>query len=530
MVDENQIKKWVDDGTITSAQAKKMLKDSSKEEVEEKSNNFFAIIAIIGAVLIFIGFAWLIAYNWNDIPDPLKVFILLGATLSSFVIGVLARQNNHEGVGRSLVTLGALLFILSLFLISQIYNLPTTMQHYSNILLVSWIFIILTAYLLDSKENLLVSLLTFFPWFVFQYYSTISKYNFSSQDGVIFGYILLFISAGALLYGLSVLHSSLKHRFTNIYRFWTVFYFLLIFYILSFQSILPILSDFSLVPSTMTLFLVSFIILCFLGFVTGTLFGVSKEHLSIKEILIFLGILVVLFFLILSTKAGAGLIGSCYPQNCYNYDNAEDCNSAPDPLVCKWDTSEYGMNRARNNAEGYCNYLSCENYYNESACNNAPAKLNCIWDNKYCRKNSNIENIYDKCNKYDNKKSECVNEKACNWRTSSYLGRNQIIPTIFWFLWILNNFIFIGFIILMIWYGQKVGSTNIINLSLSVFILEIISRYIGFWMDFEGYLAFSLLAILGGLLLIFGAWIIPKWRRQLIEKINPEENKSDKYL
>ena len=48
--------------------------------------------------------------------------------------------------------------------------------------------------------------------------------------------------------------------------------------------------------------------------------------------------------------------------------------------------------------------------------------------------------------------------------------------------------------------------------------LEIISRYIGFWMDFRGYLSFSILAIIGGILLIIGAWLIPKWRAQLLEE------------
>jgi len=49
-------------------------------------------------------------------------------------------------------------------------------------------------------------------------------------------------------------------------------------------------------------------------------------------------------------------------------------------------------------------------------------------------------------------------------------------------------------------------------------VLEIISRYIGFWMGFRGYFAFSMLAILGGLMLIFGAILIPKWRRKILEQ------------
>ena len=192
MVDGRKIKQWLKEGTITQAQARKMLADSSQEKAEEKSNKFIAIVAIIGAVLIAIGFAWLIAKNWHQIPNAIKVLILVGATLAAFVSGVVLRQNNHEGIGRSLITLGALLFILSLFLISQIYNLATSAQHYAWMLFFSWVIILVTAYLLDSPENLVVSMLTFFPWVVLQYYASISRLSLSSPGGPIFSFIIIF--------------------------------------------------------------------------------------------------------------------------------------------------------------------------------------------------------------------------------------------------------------------------------------------------------------------------------------------------
>ena len=57
MVDEQQIRQWLKEGTITQAQAEKMLGDSTQEESEGKSNKFIAIVATIGAVLIFVGIA-----------------------------------------------------------------------------------------------------------------------------------------------------------------------------------------------------------------------------------------------------------------------------------------------------------------------------------------------------------------------------------------------------------------------------------------------------------------------------------------
>jgi len=229
-------------GYYNTRTSKKMLADSIREDSEGKLNKFIAVVAIFGAVLIFIGFAWLIAKNWHQIPNAIKVLILVGATLVAFVSGVMLRQNNHEGVGRSLITLGALFFILSLFLISQIYNLPTTRQHYAWLLFFAWVLILVTAYLLDSPENLVVSMIVFFPWVILQYLASISD---SSFGGIIFSFILIFLSAGALLFGLSLLHNSLSHKFTSIYRFWTVFYFLVVFYLLSFQSFLVLISEYS---------------------------------------------------------------------------------------------------------------------------------------------------------------------------------------------------------------------------------------------------------------------------------------------
>ncbi len=407
MIDEDWIKSWQSEGTITKEQAKKMLADISKEKTEDKSNKFISIIALIGSVLIFIGLAWMVARNWHQIPDALKILILLGSSLGSFALGVLLRQKNQEGIGRSLITLGALLYILSLFLISQIYHMATTTQHYSWILFLSWTVILSTAYLLKSPENTVVSMLVFFPWMFLQYTSSVME----PGEGMIIGYVLMFLSTGALLYGLSLFHSAIKNSFTRVYRYWTVLYFMIIFYLLSFQSFLPTFSKYSFESGIFSPFLVLFVILSFSGLTYGVNYALKNKSCSYREIYWFIGILAVILALVLLTKIGDGA-------------------------------------------------------------------------------------------------------------TSGYIGSN--LPASLWLLWLLNNFVFIGFIIVIILYGQSVGSARIVNLSINVFILEVISRYIGFWMNMNGYFAFSILSILGGVMLIYGAWQIPKWKKRLLEKTNPK--------
>ncbi|GEM_PF-1496226 len=521
MVDKKLIQKWLIDGTITKTQAKKMLVDSNKEYSEEKSNKFISIISIIGVVLIFIGFAWLIAKTWRQIPNPIKVLILVGSTLGAFVSGGILRQKNHEGVGRSLITLGALLFILSLFLISQIYHLATSKQHYAWLLFLALVVIIITAYLLDSPENLVVSMIIFFPWVILQYYSSISRFGYSLGGAIIFDLILIFLSSGVLLFGLNILHNSLEHKFANIYRFWTVFYFLAIFYLLSFQSFLPLISQYSFKIKAFSTFLVIFIIICFFVFIIGSLFAIRKSSIFLKEIFGFIIILAVLFILILSTKAGAGLMGTCYPKECYGL-NLTECISLQDYLNCEWKTDAF-------DPYGRCEYASCYNYKTEKECNSVTNKLKCKWQNGQCNEELNInkrEDIYKTCIKNTNQKDNCVKNSLCKWQPYSFWGWNvsRGLPTILWLLWIINNFVFIGFIILILWYGQQVGSTKIINLALFTFVLEIITRYIGFWRDFRGYFTFSVLAILGGIMLIVGALLIPKWRKKILEKTKHQES------
>ena len=152
--------------------------------------------------------------------------------------------------------------------------------------------------------------------------------------------------------------------------------------------------------------------------------------------------------------------------------------------------------------------------------------MNCNWENDRCREEQLLDDEvspYQTCREYNNQKESCLDQEFCEWNKRTSIN-SEGLPTSLWVLWIINNIVFIGFIILVIGYAQRIGSTKIINLALFTFVLEIITRYIGFWFDFSGYFAFSVLAILGGALLIFGAWLVPKWKRKLIsESEHPKE-------
>ncbi|MEK6894767.1 MAG: DUF2157 domain-containing protein [Nanoarchaeota archaeon] len=85
-------------------------------------------------------------------------------------------------------------------------------------------------------------------------------------------------------------------------------------------------------------------------------------------------------------------------------------------------------------------------------------------------------------------------------------------------MWLFDNLLFIVVILSVIGYGTKHHSVKIVNLAIAFFALDIITRYIGFIMDFGGQIGFAVMSIIGGIILIFGGWGIEKWRRKLIER------------
>lgn len=565
MIDSDQIKQWVKEGTITKNQAKKMLDDvlrnsqvqtlqeiknqkneviSSADKSDDKSNKLVMILSIIGAILIFIGIAWQIARNWHVIPSFIKVLILVGATCGAFYAGVSLRLKNQEGVGRALIALGALLFILSLFLISQIYHLASSIQHYAWILFIAWTIIIITAYLLESPENLIVSLLTFFVWVFMQYFVSVEKISHRgfNEESIIIVLIAICLSAGALLYGLSALHNSIKHQFAVIYKYWTILYFMIIFYLLSFQSFLSILSGYTFESKAFTVYSIGFVVLCFLGFMVTTQLATSRNAVSFKEILTVVGIIAIIFAVIFATKLGANSMGYCRAKSCYDFNTESDCVTTPNPLICAWKTDSWGSS-TQTETRSYCADATCHYDSAQAKCISDTPRLACTQKsnnfngniNYYCEANTDRNLLHNTCSQYTNQKDNCMNQESCNWNPS-YLGLfsgRKGLPTSLWLVWLLSNVIFIGFIVLVIWHGISIGSTGIVNLAIKIFILDIISRYIGFWMDFQGYFAFSLLAILGGLMLIFGAMKIPQWKRRILEQISQpdkqaqEQNKSE---
>src|SRR3989344_1470102 len=247
----------------------------------KKGASFGPIVAVFGSILIALGIAWLIAQNWHQIPAPLKIIILLGATGASYAAGTIMRAREYAGIGKSLLVLGALLYTLSIFLIAQIFFTSASLQGTAWLVLIAWTGVVGTSYIFDSSASLVVGLIEVCVWLVIQFIAFAEKMAYYNQSYGILA--LYFLSMGILVYGLSLLHRSAEHKFGRVYLFWTAFYFMAFTYVLSFQTLLPYLWADGLEFSSAIVFLLFLAVISIVALVVGIIASLNKQIVQSKE-------------------------------------------------------------------------------------------------------------------------------------------------------------------------------------------------------------------------------------------------------
>src|SRR3989338_9118946 len=258
----------------------------------KKGVSFGTIVAVFGSILIAVGVAWLIAQNWHQLPPLVKILILLAATSAAYISGTIFRVKGHQGISKSLLILGALLYTLSIFLIAQIFSTSTSFQGTAWLLLLAWIGVIAAAYLFDSSASLVIALFEFIIWLVIQFIAFMEAKDDMISPGILAFY---FLTAGILLYGLRLFHRSKGYKFARVYQWWTAFYFLLFTYILTFQTLLPLMWPKEAASASNSLvFLLFFGIAASASILIGLVKSVSNKSVQNKEIFAFIAVVVLL--------------------------------------------------------------------------------------------------------------------------------------------------------------------------------------------------------------------------------------------
>ncbi len=236
MVDKNQIEQWLKEGTITKDQAQKMLADTSKYKKEQTSNKLITVFSTIGAIVFGIGVILFIASNWQQIPNIIKVLILLGSTLGSYYIGYVLRYQKQTlvKVGASLIFLGALLFGATIFLIAQMYHVNAN----NHTLILIWLAgIIPLVYALKTKPIAGLSSFLFFIWIGLFVFRNISFRDNSIDFADFFALPVLYLVSGILLFGIGGLHyfSDDLKDVARIYRIAAIKIIMLVLFLLTFR-------------------------------------------------------------------------------------------------------------------------------------------------------------------------------------------------------------------------------------------------------------------------------------------------------
>ncbi|MCB9359591.1 DUF2157 domain-containing protein [Candidatus Woesearchaeota archaeon] len=460
---------------------------------DKKSASFGVIVGIIGAILIAVGVFWLIAQNWHDIADPLKIIILVLFTAAAFTAGVLLKIKGYKITSHVLFILGSLLYTASIFLIAQIFNVDASLQGNAYLMLLAWIGVVVAAYIFDSAPSLVIGMAEFFNWISLQYFAFVETGGFRSVSFTVI--VLLYLATGVLLYGLYLIHKTKILRFARVYQWWTAAYFLLFGYLLSFQSFLPFLSfeNRTDVPSA-TIFMIVIALIAIATFFAGIIIATSKKSITTKELIGIGTVIILLLILILVASAVPNKAGSCSAKYCGEFNNQETCLDHEATLGCEWQTNEINQN-------AFCSL-----------------KDGTVFGTLY-------QEASKECRQYNNQGDKCRDrEEICNWYPSNYYdyGGGNNAPLDLWLLWLFSNLIFLGLILAIIFYGTWQGLPKIVNLGIVFFVLDVISRYIGFLMDFGGYMGFAGGTILTGILLVFGSWGIEKWRRKMVRKARKE--------
>jgi uncharacterized membrane protein len=295
MVDEKQIKQWLKDGTITQAQAKKMLADSTSYQKEQSSNKLIVAISTIGAILLGIGAILFIASNWRAIPNIIKVLILVGSTFGAYYLGYLFKyqKQNLPKVGASLIFLGALLFGATVFLIAQMYNINAN----NHTLLLIWLIGVLPlVYAFASVPIAGLSCLLFYVWiglFVFR------NIDFSRAWGDFFSLPVLYLISGILLFGIGGLHyaSDKLKDIARTYRIAGIKVVLLSLFLLTFRFFAGNYDKYhwniregAEISTQFTVGLVIFAVLALIVAIINLFFNITKSETNILENGISLGL------------------------------------------------------------------------------------------------------------------------------------------------------------------------------------------------------------------------------------------------
>ena len=109
---------WVTDGLISEDQRQRLLARYPPETVQA-----VGLLPLLGSILVGLSALSVVAANWQRLPAPWRLGLLLGTLVGAYAGGEFFLRRGNRRVGHGLLGLGLVVFGAGIILTSQLYQL-----------------------------------------------------------------------------------------------------------------------------------------------------------------------------------------------------------------------------------------------------------------------------------------------------------------------------------------------------------------------------------------------------------------------
>src|ERR1700730_4602997 len=110
-------RRWTESGIITPAQFEQIL------SLYPDKKHAIGLIPILGSILVGLGILSFMAANWQDIPQLLRLLMIIALLTGFYWGGERMLSRDHEKLGIALISLGLVSFGAGIILIAQMFHL-----------------------------------------------------------------------------------------------------------------------------------------------------------------------------------------------------------------------------------------------------------------------------------------------------------------------------------------------------------------------------------------------------------------------
>ena len=191
---------WVHDGLVSAGQRDAIL---ARHPVPTAGvNRFLAILATIGGSLFVVGVSLIIKSNWELLGDWLKIGGLLALLAGSYTLGwrLKISPGHYPKTGDACLMVGAVLFLLGIALVSQIFHLNSRP---SNGVLLWWSGIAVLPWLTRAKGMQFVSVVAGLTWLGMELAER-DSWLYLAMEGIAWSIDGFHVAAAGVLVGLAL--------------------------------------------------------------------------------------------------------------------------------------------------------------------------------------------------------------------------------------------------------------------------------------------------------------------------------------